>query len=66
MKAEPYVVIDSIAIPTRCLAALDEIVPVTYEYKDGNYHYSIRSAKTSMVYLSKDDMAAIIAADKLK
>ena len=66
MKAEPYVVLDSFAIPVRCLAVLDDIVLTGYDYKDGEYHYHIRAGKPTMTYLSKENVAAMIAADKLK
>ena len=67
MKAEPYVVINSnVAIPARCLPALDEMVNIESRY-DSGYVYSLgKEVPVNLVHLSKDYVAGMIAAEKLK
>jgi hypothetical protein len=69
MKPEPYVIIESSwAIPLRCLTGMDEIVPIESKYEnDVGYIYSLAKRQIpTMQFLSKDYVAGMIAADKLK
>jgi hypothetical protein len=67
MKAEPYVVISSnVAIPARCIAALDELVNIETKYDSGYTYHLGSTAPVSLTHLSKDYVAGMIAEDKLK
>ena len=66
MKIEPYIVFDQLAVPLRCVPALENVLRLTYDYKDGEYHYHIASGNINMTYLSADKVAAMLAEDKLK
>ena len=69
MKPEAYVIIESSwAIPLRCLASVDDIVPIESKYEsDAGYVYSLAKRQIpTLQFLSKDYVAGMIAADKLK
>ena len=69
MKPEAYVIIESSwAIPLRCLAGIDDIVPIESKYEiDVGYTYSLAKRQVpTLQFLSKDYVAGMIAAEKLK
>ena len=69
MKPEPHVQFQGeFMLPLRLAEALGEMVPLTSKYESGpGYVYSLApDQKVAINLLSKDMVAGMIAADKLK
>ena len=69
MKVEAYVKFaGEFMIPARCIDALAELVPLSSRYESGvGYTYSLSPTQVvDMALFSKDYVAGMIAADKLK
>ena len=69
MKPEPYVQFNGeFMLPLRLAEALGELVPLRSTYESGpGYIYTLNpDQKVSIQLLSKDMVAGMIAADKLK
>ena len=67
MKPEPYVVINGVvAIPARCIAALDDMVNIETKYDSGYTYHLTSTVPVSLTHLSRDYVAGMIAEAKLK
>ena len=69
MKPEPYVQFNGeFMLPLRLAESLGELVPLTSKYESGpGYVYSLSAdQKVAIQLFSKDMVAGMIAADKLK
>lgn len=69
MKPEPYVQFEgTFMLPLRLAEAIGEMVPLRFTYESGlGYVYTLApDQKVGINMLSKDYVAGMIAADKLK
>jgi len=70
VKPEAYVVVSAyhLAVPTRCIDLLNEVMVVeqTYSSETKRYEFKLRDERISLTLVSKEEMVALIAAQRLE